>query len=368
MNVFSAVRGAGLALAGAGLVAVTVAAGVSSACQTRPATGTVPAGAQPVPALTPYIEVHTHFDEHDIDGAIQSALAAVSRQNAAKVFFQIPPDTYDHPGHYDADVILSAASKHPDRLAVLGGGGSLNAMIQQSVASGNAGDEVQRQFEAAAEALIRDGVVGFGEMTAEHFDGATPYQSAPADHPLFLLLADIAARHGVPIDLHMEAVPAPMPLPPGLKSPPNPSQLHDNITAFERLLAHNPRATIIWAHAGSDNTGYRTPDLSRQMLQAHANLYIEIKVDPLSHGKNYPMLDDGTIKPDWLTLFQEFPDRFIVGSDQHYPEPPGTEQRWQTVVLLLNQLPSDLRRTIGTDNALRIFGRGAAPADDATEK
>ena len=30
----------------------------------------------------------------------------------------------------------------------------------------------------------------------------------PPDHPLYLLLADIAAQHGVPIDLHMEAVPA----------------------------------------------------------------------------------------------------------------------------------------------------------------
>jgi len=27
-------------------------------------------------------------------------------------------------------------------------------------------------------------VIGFGEMSAEHFDGATPYEYAPADHPL----------------------------------------------------------------------------------------------------------------------------------------------------------------------------------------
>ena len=51
------------------------------------------------------------------------------------------------------------------------------------------------------------GAAGFGEMAAEHFSGGTPYQFAPPDHPLFLLLADIAARHDVPIDQHMNAVP-----------------------------------------------------------------------------------------------------------------------------------------------------------------
>jgi len=48
----------------------------------------------------------------------------------------------------------------------------------------------------------------------------------------------------------------------------------------------------------------------------------------------------------------DFPDRFIIGSDQHYPEPKGSDQRWQHVVLLFNQLPADVRRKIGTENVL----------------
>ena len=190
-------------------------------------------------------------------------------------------------------------------------------------------------------------------MTAEHFAGATPYQYAPADHPLFLLLADIAAQYGVPINLHMEAVPRAMSLPLAFKSPPNAPQLHANIPAFERLLAHNPRAKIIWAHAGADGTGFRTPELCRRLLQRHPNLYMEIKLDPGNVGQNFPMAGN-QIKPDWLKLLQDFPDRFIIGSDQHYPEPKGL-QRWQAVVLLFNQLPADLRKKIGTENALRIY-------------
>lgn len=327
------------------IASVLLAAGLSTMA---------PAAEAPfAPALTPYIDAHAHFDEHDIPGAIRAALAALARQNAVMIFLITPPDTFDSPGHFDAEVILPAAKKHPGKLAVLGGGGTLNAIIHQSVTSGDAGPEVRKRFQDRAEELIREGVVGFGEMTAEHFAGITPYQWAPADHPLFLLLTDISAEHGMPIDLHMEAVPQAMPLPAGLKSPPNAPQLRENIAAFERLLAHDPRAKVIWAHAGADGTGYRTPDLCRRLLRAHPNLYMEIKVDPQHLGESYP-LAGGKLKPDWLQLFRDFPDRFIIGSDQHYPEPPGA-QRWQAAVLLFNQLPADLRRSIGRENVLHIY-------------
>jgi hypothetical protein len=326
-----------------------------------------PAGMEPVPALTPFVDAHTHYDEHDADGTIRSVLAALGRENAAKIFLLMPPDTFNHPGHYDAEVILSTAKKYPDKVGVLGGGGTLNAMILQSVASGDSGPAMQQKFRDRAEELIREGVIGFGEMAAEHFDGATPYQFAPANHPFFVALADIAAKYDVPIDLHMEAVPKSMLLPLDLKSPPNAAQLHGNIQALERLLLHNSHAKIIWAHAGTDLTGYRTPDLCRHLLQTHPNLYMEIKADPQNVGKNYP-LADGKIKPDWLQLFEDFPDRFIIGSDQHYPEPKGAEQRWQTVVLLFNQLPADVRRKIGTENVLHVFpGRPAAPSANAAK-
>jgi predicted TIM-barrel fold metal-dependent hydrolase len=203
--------------------------------------------------------------------------------------------------------------------------------------------------------LLRDGVSGFGEMAAEHFVGSTGYEYAPPDHPLFLLLADIAAEHGVPIDIHMEAVPHAMALPLELQSPPNAAQLHENLAAFGRLLSHNPRAKILWAHMGTDSTGFRTPELCRQMLQAHPNLYMEIKYDPKLPGKN-PVLVDGVVKPQWLELFRKFPDRIVLGSDQHYSghDEPG---RWQSDVLILNQLPPGLRRKIGSENARRIFSR-----------
>jgi predicted TIM-barrel fold metal-dependent hydrolase len=309
-------------------------------------------------SLSPYIEAHSHLNADEAEGSIEAALSAMPRENAERILFLPAPFAPGDPGIFDAEAILPAARKHPDKISVLGGGGSLNLMIQESVRSGDAGPEVQRKFKQRAEQILREGAVGFGEMTAEHFAGGTAYQYAPADHPLFLLLADISAEHGAPIVLHMEAVPNEMALPAGLKSPPNPPRLHENISAFERLLSHNPRSRIIWAHLGSDNTGFRTPDLCRRLLDAHPNLYMEIKVDPLSLGKDPPLVD-GKIKPEWLELFEDFPSRFIIGTDQHYgpgEDPFKGPQRWQTVVSLVNQLPPGLRRKIAAENAARLYG------------
>jgi predicted TIM-barrel fold metal-dependent hydrolase len=311
------------------------------------------AAAAATPAVTPFIDGHTHFDQKDIPGSVAAALAGLDKEDAAMVFLLPPPDTFDNPAHYDAEVILAAARQHPGKLAVMGGGGTLNAMIHQAVVSGDAGPKVLEAFRKRAEELAAEGIVGYGEMTAEHFAGGTPYQYAPADHPLFLLLADIGARHGLPIDLHLEAVPQTMPLPTGLKSPPNAPELHENIAAFERLLSHNPGENIVWAHAGTDGTGLRTAALCRRLLQAHPNLYMELKLDGSATAKNSP-LTGGKVDPDWLKLFQDFPERFIIGSDQHYPELPGT-QRWEAPVALLNQLPAALQKAIGKDNVLHIY-------------
>jgi len=320
-----------------------------------------PRTASLTPAPAPYTDAHTHIYQLDPEGAVALILAAQAKLNGTKYFIQTEPYGPDNPGAWDIELIVSAVKKHPDKLAVLGGGGTLNPMILDAYRTGNAGPDVQKKFRARAEELLRLGAVGFGELSIEHLSlpqsPVKDYEYAPADSPLMLLLADIAAEHNVPIDLHMEAVPQDMPMPAEYKAP-NPPQLHANIAPLERLLVHNPRAKIIWAHAGSDNIGFRTPALNRRLLAAHPNLYMEIKYDPGFPGKDPPIVD-GKLKPEWLKLYQDFPDRFIIGSDQHF-DPPATVPlaRAQQNALLLNQLPVDLRKKIATENALKLYQSG----------
>lgn len=311
------------------------------------------------PVSAPYIDGHTHIDQNHPDEAVALLMGAMDGLNGAKVFIQTEPYGVGNPGAWDIEKILPAVKKNPGKMSVLGGGGTLNPMIIEAAETGKTSPETMKKFRARAEELLRLGAVGFGELSIEHFSlpqsPVKDYEYAPADSPLMLLLADISAEHSAPIDLHMEALPTDIPTPPEF-GPPNPKTLHGNIAAFERLLSHNPRSIIIWAHAGSDNIGFRTPELMRGMLQRHPNLYLEIKFDPGFPGKDPPVAD-GKIKPEWLKLYTDFPDRFLIGSDQHF-DPPATVPfaRSQQNANLLDQLPPDLRKKIAMDNALRLYG------------
>ena len=109
------------------------------------------------------------------------------------------------------------------------------------------------------------GAVGFGEISVLHLS-LVPHHSfteVTPEHPLMLALVETAGRRRVVIDLHMDPVTAAgtMRTPAFLKSPLNPPTLMGNIAGFERLLAHDRNARIVWAHGGSDFSGNMTPAL-----------------------------------------------------------------------------------------------------------
>jgi len=181
----------------------------------------------------------------------------------------------------------------------------------------------------------------------------------PARQPL----GDSAAEYDLPIVLHMEAVIKNMPAPSGLSTN-NPPYLKENISAFERLLNHNPKTRIVWVHIGWDNTGGKTTHLIRRLLKQHPNLYCALRVEErLQAVGGTPMPDrivdnNWRIKDEWLHLFKEFPDRFVVGSDEFFgipgqsPKAPQSfEETWRTI----NQLPGDLAYKIGRQNVLSIY-------------
>lgn len=216
------------------------------------------------PATTPIIDTHAHLQargphhpQSDYGGAAARALEDMDREGIGRTIIMPPPFSPDSPGKYDFEDFAGAMSERASRLSCLGGGGTLNPMLHQAVRSGSA--DLERNFDARARVIVAGGALGFGEMSCEHlsFNPRHPYTSAPPDHPLMLRLVEIAAQLGVPIDLHMEAVRADMPTPPRFleRSPNNPPTLKANIDRFRALLASNRKASIIWSHAGWDNTG-----------------------------------------------------------------------------------------------------------------
>lgn len=324
----------------------------------------------PPPTLAaPLIDAHNHLHLSSPGKSSQAAKRVAAAAIAAMDEFGItamvvmpPPFTPGHHGMYGVDKLKQACSYAPSRLFFLDGGGTLNPMILKAHKAGTTTDADKREFRAKAMKIIKAGARGFGEMGAEHFClGANHnYHSAPPDHPLYLLLADIAAQHGVPIDIHMEAIPRDMPTP-DLNCDKNPKRLSPNIPAFERLLRHNPKASIIWAHVGWDNTGARDVALCKRLLTTHPNLYMSFKISPRdSLPQNRPLKNKGAaIKPEWLALIRAFPDRFIIGTDQFYVPPGGRKigpQRTQASMRFSALLPEDVAEKVLFRNAAALFG------------
>ena len=305
------------------------------------------------------IDTHAHISRGYRRGralpgaAVPQALRAMDDLRVEMTILLPPPFPPGHPGIYGLRELEPVARANPGRFAFVAGGESLNPMIHR-VAPDKVTPDVIREFQQEAESIVKAGAAGFGELTAEHFSfgqGGHPYESTRPDHLLLLALADIAAQHRMPIDLHMEAVPQDMPFPGRLAGGANPSVLKENLAKFERLLAHNRKAKIIWAHAGWDNTGERTLGLMRRLLMENPNLYMSIKIDP-GPRPNRPLDKSDAAEMRWVELLQDFPERFIIGSDQFFDE--GTD-RLALARKFVDALPPDVARLVAQENAKSIY-------------
>lgn len=316
---------------------------------------------------TNFIDVHNHLHggrDKNFSEAADSALKKMDSLGISKMIIMPPPGSPGHRGVVNIKSLRSVIRRHPDRFLLMGGGGSLNVMIQKAKHKGFVSPNFKKKFKTTAMNLIQEGIIGFGELTAEHFSFSTthPYESVSPGHELFLLLAEIAGKNKMPIDIHMEAISENMPFPSSKfldRSSHNPANLKENITAFERFVSHNRDAKIIWAHAGWCNTGHRTPELCRRLLSKHSNLYMSFKISP--EGKKSIRLlnsDKTAIKPEWLKLINDFPNRFIIGTDQFYG-PPGSKQigpqKTEAMFRFIKLLPSDLSKKMCWDNPKQIF-------------
>lgn len=316
-----------------------------------------------------WIDVHFHLvaDKGDLDSfdeAARMALQIMDAERMRTIIIMSPPRPREN---FDAESLVAVVKKYGPRIVMLGGGGTLNPMLQEAGKSPEVPEGVRRRFEETAQRIIASGAKGFGEITAHHvsLSPSHGYESVPADHPLLLLLADIAAQHDVPIDLHFDPVPADVEKPPSLSSPQNPAVLKENLGGFERLLAHNRKTKIVWAHAGADPVGYFTPKLVRELLGQHANLALSIRPTAPFPGAMVP--PKGAINDDWIAVLRDFPDRFVIGSDNFVVATRYTgadaprifasraEIQRRGIRRLLSHLPADLARRIGYENAERLY-------------
>lgn len=137
---------------------------------------------------------------------------------------------------------------------MLAGGATLNPIIQAAGQQNDIEPALREPFLETTETMVAEGAAGFGELTALHFsfNNTHPFEMVRPDHPLFLLLSDVAGRNGVPIDFHMEAVAEGMAVP---------DQLRDRSASNPlALLKTSPRSSACSTTTGRPRLFASTPD------------------------------------------------------------------------------------------------------------
>ncbi|MBE2241460.1 MAG: amidohydrolase [Burkholderiaceae bacterium] len=123
---------------------------------------------------------------------------------------------------------------------------------------------------------------------------------------------------------------------------------HADDRAIDLLMAHAPRARLIWAHSGIGGT---PPERVRALLVRHPTLMGELSYRPgLTEG-------DGRLSPQWRALLTEFPRRFLIGSDTWINERwSAYEDLMRGARLWLGDLPPAVADRIGWRNGAELFG------------
>lgn len=121
---------------------------------------------------------------------------------------------------------------------------------------------------------------------------------------------------------------------------------HADADAVRRLFVQDPEAVILWAHSG-----FVGPAELRTMLAAYPNLWSDLAFRS-EHASG------AEVDSEWQALFEEFPDRFMLGTDTFAPE------RWYFVIdnakssrRWLGSLPTALAQRIASGNAQELLQR-----------
>ena len=126
---------------------------------------------------------------------------------------------------------------------------------------------------------------------------------------------------------------------------------HSDVDAIERLFRQWPEARVLWAHSGFDR-----PEKVREVLRRHPRLWSDLafRGDQANGSK---------VDPAWREAFNEFPDRFVIGTDTFTPE------RWHYIGShadysrgWLADLPEPLAANIGWRNAETLLRGSKAKA------
>ncbi len=205
-----------------------------------------------------------------------------------------------------------------------------------NAADRNAIDHVKRMME-----WHPDLWEGIGEIFTRHDDltALTYGEHARANHIALDPIYELAGHHDMPVTMHSDISSV------GVGEP---LYMHE----MEGALQKHPDTRFVWAHVGISRRVKIDDLLSevRRLLKTYPNLWFDLS------WVVYPqeVAPDGIVKQEWVELIEEFPDRFMIGTDKigHFDTYVETIRSYDA---LLEKLTPDTARLVATENFLSVL-------------
>ena len=182
---------------------------------------------------------------------------------------------------------------------------------------------------------------GIGEILTRHDDlTALVYgEQARANHIALDPVYQFAAENDLPVCVHSDISSVWVH---------EPLYLHE----MEEAIQKHPNTRFIWAHAGISRRIVVPTiiDELRRMLTIYPNLSVDIS------WVVYPMdvAPDGVPSQDWVDMVEDFPDRFMIGTDKigHYDDYVETITKYY---IFLDALSPETAKLVAKDNFWNIL-------------
>lgn len=194
---------------------------------------------------------------------------------------------------------------------------------------------------AATFARARDqmGFCGFGELATRLQSNGDMSDAASIADPRRLKIYDVAAEKGTPVNMHVSLDQA------------------ATVAAFEGIVAARPNTPFVLNHGGLT----AGPELLSRLLTTYRNVYVELsgRLTPPTAQQPRPqsaLTAEGSLKPEWRTLLERFPDRFMFGMDvQSIASVQGIPERLAIARAAFAALPQQLEENIAFRNVGRLM-------------
>ncbi len=200
----------------------------------------------------------------------------------------------------------------------------------------NAIEHVKRMF-----AMFPNFWEGIGEILTRHDDlTALVYgETARANHIALDPIYEFAAEKDLPVFIHSNI---------GSVWRREPIYLNE----IEEVVKKHPKTRFVWCHAGISRRILVPSTIQhvRRLLSTYSNLFVDLSWEIY----DLYLVKEGKPDKQWLSLEEEFPDRFLIGSDQ-VGHSEGYKETLLRYFLILDALKPQTAKKIAHENFLKIL-------------